>query len=40
MTHNNTVLAQLLKFIDRHDFQTLENGQFLVSFGPSVNTAH
>jgi hypothetical protein len=28
MAHNNTVLAQLLKLIDRHDFQTLENGQF------------
>ena len=28
MAHNNTVLAQLLKLIDRHDFQTLENDQF------------
>jgi len=28
MAHNNTVLAQLLNLIDRHDFQKLENGQF------------
>lgn len=28
MAHTNTVLAQLLNLIDRHDFQKLENGQF------------
>lgn len=28
MAHSNTVLQQMLKLIDRHDFQTLENGQF------------
>ena len=28
MAHSNTVLHQLLKLIDRHDFQKLENGQF------------
>ena len=28
MAHSNTVLAQLLNLIDRHDFQKLENGQF------------
>ncbi len=28
MAHSNTVLAQLLKLIDRHDFQMLENGPF------------
>ncbi len=28
MAHSNTVLAQLLKLIDRHDFQKLEKGQF------------
>lgn len=28
MAHSNTVLSQMLKFIDRHDFQDLENGQF------------
>lgn len=28
MAHSNTVLAQLLKLIDRHDFQELENGPF------------
>ena len=28
MAHSNTVLAQLLSLIDRHDFQKLENGQF------------
>jgi putative transposase len=28
MAHTNTVLAQLLKLIDRHDFQSLENGPF------------
>ena len=28
MAHNNTVLFQMLKLIDRHDFQDLENGRF------------
>ena len=28
MSHNNTVLHQMLKLIDRHDFQKLENDQF------------
>ena len=28
MSHNNTVLAQMLSLIDRHDFQNLDNGQF------------
>lgn len=28
MAHNNTVLSQMLKLIDRHDFQDLENRQF------------
>jgi len=28
MAHSNTVFAQLLNLIDRHDFQDLENGQF------------
>jgi len=28
MVHNNTVLAQLLNLIDKHDFQKLENRQF------------
>ena len=28
MAHSNTILAQLLKLIDRHDFQKLEKGQF------------
>ncbi len=28
MEHNNTVLHQMLKLIDRHDFQKLENDQF------------
>ena len=28
MAHSNTVLSQLLKLIDRHDFQILENDQF------------
>jgi len=28
MAHSNTVLHQMLKLIDRHDFQTLENDQF------------
>lgn len=28
MAHSNTVLAQLLKLIDRHDFLALENGPF------------
>lgn len=28
MAHSNTVFAQLLNLIDRHDFQNLENGQF------------
>ena len=28
MAHSNTVLNQLLKLIDRHDFQILENDQF------------
>jgi len=28
MAHNNTVFAQLLKFIDRHDFQNLHEGEF------------
>ena len=28
MAHSNTVLHQMLKLIDRHDFQHLENGQF------------
>jgi len=28
MAHSNTVLHQMLKLIDRHDFQELENGPF------------
>jgi len=28
MAHNNTVLAQLLKLIDRHDFQKLHSGLY------------
>jgi hypothetical protein len=28
MAHSNTILAQLLNFVDRHDFQKLENGQY------------
>ena len=28
MSHGNTVLSQMLKLIDRHDFQDLEKGQF------------
>jgi len=28
MAHSNTVFQQMLKLIDRHDFQELENGQF------------
>ncbi len=28
MAHNNTVLHQMLKFVDRHDFQSLETSQF------------
>jgi putative transposase len=28
MAHSNTVLAQLLNLIDRHDFKKLENEQF------------
>ena len=28
MAHGNTVLHQMLKFVDRHDFQNLENSQF------------
>ena len=28
MAHNNTVLYQMLKFVDRHQFQSLENSQF------------
>jgi len=28
MSHSNTVLSQLLNFIDQHDFQNIENEQF------------
>ncbi len=28
MAHGNTILSQLLKLIDRHDFNKLENGQY------------
>ena len=28
MAHGNTILHQMLKFVDRHDFQNLENSQF------------
>lgn len=28
MAHDNTVLHQMLKFVDRHEFQTLEKSQF------------
>ena len=28
MAHDNTVLHQMLKFVDRHEFQNLENSQF------------
>ncbi len=28
MAHSNTVLHQMLKLIDRHEFQSLENDQF------------
>lgn len=28
MPHGNTVLSQLLKLIDRHDFKKLGNGKF------------